>query len=44
MATPRKYPRIDIHTHVELAKVKELSSRIRIRGHGPGKQDWVSPA
>ncbi len=42
--TRRGYPRIDIHTHVDLAKVKELTREIRIRGHGPGKQDWVSPA
>ena len=40
----RKYPRIDIHTHVEIPEVKALASKIRIRGSGPGKQDWVSPA
>ena len=40
----RKVPRIDIHTHVELPKVKELARGITIRGGGPGKQDWVAPA
>ena len=42
--TRRKYPRIDIHTHVELPEVKELAGKIKMRGKGPGKQDWVSPA
>lgn len=40
----RKYPRIDIHTHVELPQVKALARKIKVRGSGPGKQDWVSPA
>lgn len=42
-ASRNRYPRIDIHTHVELAEVKELAGKIRIRGSGPGKQDWVAP-
>jgi aminocarboxymuconate-semialdehyde decarboxylase len=42
--TRRKNPRIDIHTHVELPEVKELAGKIKMRGKGPGKQDWVSPA
>ena len=41
--TRRKYPRIDIHTHVDLAPVKEIARTIRVRGKGPGKQDWVAP-
>lgn len=39
----RKHPRIDIHTHVDLPQVKALTRNIRVRGSGPGKQDWVSP-
>jgi len=39
----RRYPRIDIHTHVDLAPVKEIARTIRVRGKGPGKQDWVAP-
>ncbi len=42
-AAHSRYPRIDIHTHVELPRVKELAGKIRIRGSGPGKQDWVAP-
>jgi len=42
--TRRRFPRIDIHTHVDLPRVKELAREIRVRGKGPGKQDWVSPS
>jgi aminocarboxymuconate-semialdehyde decarboxylase len=37
----RTAPRIDMHTHVEVPEVRDLARRIRLRGSGPGKQDWV---
>lgn len=34
-------PSIDVHTHIEVAEVKRLTSRIKLRGDGPGKRHWV---
>lgn len=34
-------PRIDVHTHVALPQVQALARQVRVRGSGPGKQDWV---
>ena len=34
-------PLIDVHTHIEVAEVKRLASRIKLRGDGPGKRHWV---
>jgi aminocarboxymuconate-semialdehyde decarboxylase len=36
-------PRIDIHSHVALPHVLEMARAIKVRGSGPGKQDWVAP-
>lgn len=37
----RKYPRIDVHTHVALPHVLEIARGIRIRSKAPGTQHWV---
>lgn len=36
-----KGPRIDMHTHVALPEVLELARRVKVRGSGPGKQNWI---
>lgn len=39
----RRPPAVDVHTHVEIAAVRDLASQIRLRGSGPGKRNWVPP-
>ncbi len=36
-------PRIDIHTHVAFPEVLALARQVKVRGKGPGKQDWIAP-
>ena len=42
-ARRRRPPTIDIHTHVTVPEVAALARKVRVRGSGPGKKDWVSP-
>ena len=36
-----KGPRIDMHTHVALPEVLEMARKVKVRGSGPGKQNWI---
>ncbi len=35
---------IDIHTHVVIPEVLELARAVKVRGSGPGKQNWIPEA
>lgn len=37
-------PRIDIHTHVAFPEVLALAKKVKVRGTGPGKQNWIAPS
>jgi len=37
-------PIIDIHTHVAFPEVQALARKVKVRGSGPGKQNWIPPA
>lgn len=41
---PSTYPKIDIHTHVALPPVLELARKVKVKGSGPGKDNWIAPS